>query len=106
AMSLLRGIADAHSLHSWLTKSIIPTETVIVDPEFVYWGTQLALLEMVRSGITTIVDMYWYPEQVARACEKLGMRAWIGANIAQDYHDFEIAQEFVAQWRPHELITP
>ncbi len=43
-------------------------------PEHVYWGTMLALLEMVSRGITCFADMYFFMDQAAEAARQSGMR--------------------------------
>ena len=50
AMSLFRGLADDMPLMSWLDDHIFPAEAALVDPEFVYWGTLLSSIEMLKSG--------------------------------------------------------
>ena len=72
AMTLLRGIADDLALLEWLEGYIFPAESRNVSPEFVYLGTLLGCVEMVRSGTTTYADMYYFEEQVARATVAVG----------------------------------
>ncbi|MCK9911327.1 amidohydrolase family protein, partial [Microbacteriaceae bacterium K1510] len=43
--------------------------------EHVKWGTCISLIEMVRTGTTTFVDMYDHMGEVAKAVEESGMRA-------------------------------
>src|SRR5690349_8354108 len=81
AMSLMRGIADDVPLQPWLTQHIWPREGRFVSPEFVYDGTLLACAEMLRAGVTTCNDMYFYPGDAARAYEQSGMRALVGLPI-------------------------
>src|SRR5580700_841776 len=64
AMSLFRGLADDLALDEWLQKYIFPAEARNVSPEFVEWGTKLSLLEMLRGGITTYADMYYFEDVV------------------------------------------
>jgi 5-methylthioadenosine/S-adenosylhomocysteine deaminase len=78
AMSLMRGLADDLPLEAWLQKHIWPAEAACVSPEFVYDGTQLACVEMLRGGITTHNDMYFFPDAAARAVSESGMRAVLG----------------------------
>ncbi len=78
AMSLLRGLADDLPLMSWLQDHIWPAEAKFVDQAFVYTGTQLAMAEMLRCGTTCFNDMYFFPDQAARAANAAGMRATIG----------------------------
>ena len=81
AMTLMRGIADDVPLKPWLTEHIWPREGRFVSPEFVHDGTLLACAEMLRGGVTTCNDMYFYPGDAARAYEESGMRALIGMPI-------------------------
>jgi len=78
AMNLLRGLADDLPLMTWLNEHIWPAEGRWVSEEFVHDGTQMALLEMLRSGTTCFNDMYFFPEVTARAVTLAGMRACIG----------------------------
>lgn len=68
AMSLLRGYADDHPLHTWLNDHIWPAEGRWVGEDFVRDGTELAIAEMIKTGTTCFADMYFYPEQAAQAC--------------------------------------
>src|SRR5829696_7194851 len=65
-MVLFRGLADDLALMDWLQKYIFPAEAKTVSPEFVRAGTRLAALEMIRSGTTAYVDMYYFEEEIAR----------------------------------------
>lgn len=77
-MSLMRGLADDLPLMDWLHNHIWPTEQKHVSSEFVYDGSLLACAEMLRSGTTCFNDMYFFPEETARAVEHAGMRAKLG----------------------------
>ena len=78
AMTLLRGVGDDLPLMRWLKDRIWPLEAALVSADFVHDGTQLAALEMLRSGTTTCSDMYFYPEASLRALRSAGMRAVAG----------------------------
>lgn len=80
-MTLLRGFADDRPLQRWLEEHIWPAEARWVDAEFVYDGTRLAMAEMIRSGTTCFADMYFFPDQVAKAAQQSGMRAQITAPV-------------------------
>lgn len=75
AMSLLRGYADDHALHSWLNEHIWPAEGKWMNETFVRDGTQLAIAEMLRSGTTCFADMYFFPNIAAQTAHDIGMRA-------------------------------
>ncbi len=77
AMTLFRGYADDMPLHEWLEKKIWPVEARL-NEEFVYWGTKLACLEMIKSGTVAFNDMYHFQEGAVKAVEECGMRAMMG----------------------------
>jgi len=74
AMTLMRGYADDIPLMDWLNDRIWPYEA-LVDRDDVELGASLGIVEMLRGGVTSFVDMYWYEEAVADAAERLGIRA-------------------------------
>src|SRR5262245_47119497 len=76
AMTLFRGYGDDLPLMEWLRTLIWPAEERM-QPEDVYWGARLAALEMVRSGTSRFIDMYWHCTEVARAAEDAGLRALV-----------------------------
>lgn len=78
AMTLMRGIADDLLLHDWLEAHIWPREAAHLSAEFVFDGSLLAASEMIRGGITTCADMYFFPESTARALRQSGMRVQLG----------------------------
>jgi len=77
AMALFRGLADDLPLDEWLNNYIFPAESRI-NGDFVYWGTKLAVAEMLLSGTTTFTDMYLFAGDVARAVAETGIRAVVG----------------------------
>lgn len=77
AMSLFRGYADDLPLEVWLKKKIWPLERKLEEDD-VYWGTKLAILEMLKTGTTYFNDMYWQEEAPIAAAREMGIRAKIG----------------------------
>ena len=75
AMVLLRGITEDVPLDRWLTK--IWAMEAKMDEEFIYWGTKVACLEMIRSGTTTFNDMYWFAPYARQAAVEMGIRPYI-----------------------------
>ncbi|WP_420897756.1 amidohydrolase [Brevibacillus marinus] len=80
AMSLLRGYADDLPLQEWLEEKMWPMEGQFTA-EHVKWGTYLTLVEMIRTGTTTFVDMYDHMDEVAKAAESAGMRACLARGV-------------------------
>ena len=74
AMTLLRSYADDMILMDWLQNKIWPAEANLTGDD-VYWGTKLAIIEMLKSGTTTFADMYFFMDRVAEAVQETGIRA-------------------------------
>jgi len=113
-MALFRGVADDLTLNDWLTKFIFPAEARNLTPEFVRWGTRLAMLEMLLSGVTTYVDMYYFQDLIAEETQRAGMRGILGQTIIRfpvaDHKTPEAALDFadryLARFKGDPLITP
>ncbi|MDD2595481.1 MAG: amidohydrolase [Bacteroidales bacterium] len=73
SMTLMRGISEDSPLQEWLNKIWDIEEHI--DGEMIYWGAKLAILEMIKSGTTCFLDMYWIIPQIYRAVEEMGIRA-------------------------------
>jgi 5-methylthioadenosine/S-adenosylhomocysteine deaminase len=80
AMTLFRGYADDMSLMDWLNNKIWPAEAKL-KKEDIYWGTLLAIAEMLRGGTTCFADMYFHMDEVARACQESGIRASLAQGL-------------------------
>ena len=112
-MTLFRGLNDDLRLDVWLGY-LMPLEREFVTPEFVRLGARLACAEMIRSGITSFADMYYYEEAIAEETEQLGMRALLGQTIlifpAPDASTYEEGlircRRFIEKWNGHSLIQP
>jgi hypothetical protein len=67
AMVLFRGLADDLELEDWLNNYIFPVESASVTHDFVVAGTRLGLAEMIRGGVSTYCDMYYFEDAVGHA---------------------------------------
>jgi len=114
AMVLFRGVADDLKLMEWLQRYIFPAEKINVTAEFVRAGTRLAALEMIRSGTTTFVDMYYFEDQVAEVCKEAGLRGVLGSSLiefpAPDSKTIPdalaYAERFLKRWANDPLVVP
>lgn len=114
AMVYFRGMADDIPLNDWLKNHIWPAENRFLGPQFVADATELACLEMLKGGVTTYNDMYFYQDAAGKAAKAIGMRAVLGAgildfptmsaNTPDEY--FSNAEIFIKDWKGDELITP
>ncbi len=73
AMTLMRGYADDYDLHTWLYEKVFPVEHRLTA-DAVAAGTRLAFAEMLRTGTTSVSDMYFHEPQVAALAMEVGMR--------------------------------
>ncbi|HHZ16488.1 MAG TPA: amidohydrolase [Peptococcaceae bacterium] len=80
AMTMLRGYADDLPLMIWLEQKIWPREAFLEKGD-IYWGSQLAVLEMLKSGTTTFADMYFYMEETAQVALEAGIRACLSRGM-------------------------
>ena len=113
AMNLMRGLADDLPLMTWLSEHIWPIEARFLAADYVRDGTDLALAECLLSGVTTVNDMYFFPDAVADACHGAGIRATIGmiiidfpsagAKTLEDYFDQGLAVH--DRLRSHALLN-
>jgi 5-methylthioadenosine/S-adenosylhomocysteine deaminase len=81
AMTLLRGIADDMPLDVWWQKFIFPIEKKYGNQEYVRIGVALAAIEMIKSGTTSFSDMYFFEDDAAKVCKKIGIRSFLGEGI-------------------------
>jgi 5-methylthioadenosine/S-adenosylhomocysteine deaminase len=111
-MTLFRGLADDLPLHTWLEQHVWPAERRFINPETVRWGSRLGVAELLRSGVTTLCDMYFYEDEVAAVVDALGMRGVL-ANAHFDVttatnsdRTLAEAEQFIARWHGHSRIVP
>lgn len=112
AMTLFRGLADDMQLEPWLEK-IWRVESNHATADNVRIGSELAFIEMIRSGTTTAADMYWQRAVTAQAAQQAGFRLVSGPSFI----DFEgpdgigpanraaLAREYLERYRHDPLIT-
>lgn len=81
AMTLMRGLADDLPLDIWWNKIMFPIEKKFASPEFIRIGVSLAAVEMIKSGTTSFSDMYFFEDDAAEVCKKIGIRAFLGEGL-------------------------
>jgi len=110
AMSLLRGIADDRELAGFLeTLFAVDARRTEADVEA---GARAGIAEMLLSGTTSFLDLYYFEDAVARAVEALGIRGFLGwavldpALTTQKGVPTENAKAFIDRWKGHSLVSP
>ena len=112
SMTVFRGLAD--DVPDRLQRFIFPLEHKLVDREIVYWGALHGMVEMIQGGVTTMADMYYFEDEVARAAQQIGMRGIFGETVLnapapdskEPYGGIAYAQKFIQQFHGDPLITP
>lgn len=113
-MTLLRGLSDDLRLDVWLLGYMMPVEREFVSPDFVSLGTKMACAELIRTGVTSFCDMYYYEGIVAKTAADIGLRAVCSQTIMKyptpDAHSYEESLEytrnFIQEFINHPLIVP
>ena len=113
-MVMYRGLADDLALMDWLQKYIFPAEAKTVSPELVRVGTRLAAVEMIESGTTAYVDMYYFEEEIAKATFEAGLRGVLGETIIQfpvadaktPAEGLARAERFIKEFKDNGLVVP
>ncbi|MEM9406368.1 MAG: amidohydrolase [Acidobacteriota bacterium] len=111
--SLFRGLVENLSLEAWLEKVWI-AESAILDPHTTSLGAQLGLAENLLAGVTSVFDMFWFPDTAAEAARQLGMRVatgglffdGVGIDGKEQAVRLDEARAFCETWRDEPLVTP
>ncbi|MEQ9161364.1 MAG: amidohydrolase [Ilumatobacter fluminis] len=86
--ALGKGWSDHLPLFEYLQSCWYPMIRAL-DPEAAYWAGMASYAESLRSGTTTVNDMYRQLPSVARAAEQIGIRAVLCNDVADDEHDLD-----------------
>jgi 5-methylthioadenosine/S-adenosylhomocysteine deaminase len=111
-MTLLRGYGDDMLLGDWLAQRIWPVEAKL-DKKAIQSGTELGLLEMIATGTTSYLDMYFFEDTIAKITAQTGVRGFLGFALIDfgtpEYEASELishAEEFIKRWKKNPLISP
>ena len=97
-----------------LRRFLFPLENEAMTPQLVYLGAKYGIAESMLSGTTTFVDMYYFEDEVARACLQTGMRGYLGETIIgqptcdypEPYGGFELAEKMLEKYKGNDLVHP
>lgn len=73
SMSVFRETVDGYKTQDWLEKEIWPREDKLTADD-IYWATKLSCIEMIKTGSTTINDMYFFTDEIIKAALESGIR--------------------------------
>jgi 5-methylthioadenosine/S-adenosylhomocysteine deaminase len=108
-----RGLIENLALEPWL-QAVWAVESHYVTPQTTFLGALIGLAELLLSGVTTTIDMFWLGEPAAEAAKRLGMRistgSWFfdGPSVCGvDAADWpKRAESFFDRWAGDDLVIP
>ena len=97
-----------------LRRFLFPLEQEAWTKELTYHGAKYAAAEMILSGITTVVDMYYYEEEVIRAFLETGLRSFAGETVISQKapgsdtpgQALERSEALLDAWAGNEWVRP
>lgn len=110
-MTLFRGLGE--DVDDRLFRYVLPLERKCITPRTVEIGSRLAALELIRGGVTTVADMYYFEAVVGRVIADSGMRGVVGQTLADfdtpDHKTFDegfaLTEELVDTFAGHPRVT-
>jgi len=82
-MLLMRGAGEGLDTVRWLNEVIWPRESALRAPD-ISAAMRLGAAEMLRNGVTTTVEMYFYGHDMATAAVDVGLRSAITPPLIDD----------------------
>jgi len=80
-MTLFKGVSEDLPLEKWLHERIFPLEAKFISAKMCNICGMFGMAELLRSGVTTFSDMYFFEEDVALAAKEINIRAMIGEGV-------------------------
>ncbi|MBR1532219.1 MAG: amidohydrolase [Eubacterium sp.] len=104
AMTFARSFADDLPLHDWLNNMIFPMEAKLAGDD-IYCLSQLAFLEYLTSGVTACFDMYYFPEDMAKASVDFGFRTVMCCAINNFKETIELLEEYYNKYNNYDELV-
>ncbi len=105
AMTFARSFADDLPLQPWLYDMIFPMEAKMTGDD-IYKLSRLAFLEYLTSGITACFDMYYFPEDMARASVDAGFRTVMCCAINNFKESIQLLEDYYNRYNNYnELVS-
>ncbi|MCD7872995.1 MAG: amidohydrolase [Clostridiales bacterium] len=101
AMTFARSLADDLPLKPWLYDMIFPLEAKLTASD-IYTLSRLAFLEYLSSGISACFDMYYFPENMAKASVDAGFRTVMTCGINNFQESVEKLEEYYEKFNNYD----
>lgn len=113
SMSVFRGVRSTQE-HPSLFTFFFPLEAQTLTRELIRVSAREGALESAMAGVTTVTDMYYHEDEVAKSVAEVGIRGVLGETVInfpvvdapQPYGGYEYAKKYIREWKGHPLITP
>lgn len=76
--TLFRGLVEDLPLEQWLQTVWKAEAAILSDADICRLGVELGFAELLLGGVTSVMDMFWHPDQTFQAAEKSGIRLATG----------------------------
>ena len=111
-MIAFRGLGE-EGIEDRLMGYFIPLEKQLLSRELIYDATIHGAIDMVLSGVTTYADMYYHVDEMAKATDKIGLRAVLGQTIIgfpvvdapEAYGGLQYAKNIIDGFKQYKTIT-
>ena len=77
-----RGLGD--DCKDRLRVFLLPMESQAMDAELAAASARYGICELLLSGVTTVLDMYYFEEKVAHIMDQMGIRGIAGETVMED----------------------
>lgn len=104
AMTFGRSFADDLPLSLWLNDKIFPLEAKL-NGDDIYKLSKLAFLEYLTSGITACFDMYYFPENMAKASVDFGFRTVMCGAVNNFKESVEKLEEYYNKYNNYDELV-
>lgn len=105
AMTFGRSFADDMPLQPWLFEKIFPMEAKLTGDD-IYNLSKLAFLEYLTSGTSACFDMYYFPDEFAKASVEMGFRSVMTSGMNDFKESLEKVEDYYNKFNNYdELIS-
>lgn len=102
SMSIFRETVDGYKTQDWLEKEIWPREDKL-NSQDIYYATMLSCIEMIKTGTTTINDMYFFTDSIIKAALETGIRLQTTRTLMghseEDNYRFKELEELINKYK-------
>ena len=105
AMTFARSYCDDMPLQEWLYNKIFPLEALLIGDD-VAALSKVAFLEYLSGGISACFDMYYFPENMAKASVETGFRTVMCGAVNNFKESVPLLEEYYKKYNSyHDLIS-